>query len=327
MIKASMVADEERPDDHWSAGNDQDEIEAVGNLKKNSYAEVNEEHSFGRGPGPSPDTIKLYLKEIRKTTLLTFEREQELAKRVAKGDAEARAAMIEANLRLVVSMGKKYINRGLPFSDIIEEGNVGLIRAVEKFEYQRGFRFSTYASWWIRQAIERALVNQMRIIRLPVHVAERANAYNRVVRGLTQKLGHEPSADEIAREMRTSIQRVRALSQLRRDTYSLDTLVSDEGDDTLKDVLNDDTAPLPDRPYDDVSRSKYLHAMISQLPPTERSVIEMRYGLDSDDPQTLDNIGKRFGITRERVRQIENRAIQRLKLFMKAHNIELDDVL
>lgn len=326
MIKAAMIMDEEQSPGHlWSAGGAVGELD-ITDREKDLYADEDKD-SPSRGPGPAPDTIKLYLKEIRRTALLTFVQEQELGKRVAAGDPEARARMIEANLRLVVSIGKKYINRGLPFSDIIEEGNVGLIRAVEKFEYQRGFRFSTYASWWIRQAIERAIVNQMRIIRLPVHVAEHANAYTRAVRSLAQKLGREPGAEEIARAMRISVQKARTLSQLKRDTFSLDTLVSDEGDDTLKDVLNDDNAPLPDQPYDDVSRNKYLQELVSQLPPTERSVIEMRYGLTGDDPKTLDTIGRQFGITRERVRQIENRAIQRLKLSMKSHNLELSDVL
>src|SRR5512135_796730 len=168
------------------------------------------------------DTIKLYLKEIRKSPLLTFAEEQALAKRSQEGDAEARAKMIESNLRLVVAIGKRYINRGLPFSDIIEEGNLGLIRAVEKFEYKRGFKFSTYASWWIRQSIERAIANQVRIIRLPVHVAELANAYARTVRKLTQQLGREPFNEEVAKKMRVSISRVRALSQVTRETYSLD---------------------------------------------------------------------------------------------------------
>jgi RNA polymerase sigma factor (sigma-70 family) len=227
----------------------------------------------------------------------------------------------------VVSIGKKYIHRGLPFSDIIEEGNLGLIRAVEKFQYQKGFRVSTYASWWIKQAIERAIVNQIRTIRLPVHVAELVTTYTRTVRGLTQKLGREPSVEEIEREMQVGIQKVRLLSQVTRDTYSLDTLVNNEGDDTIKDVLSDDNAPSPSHSYDEARRNEHINDWISQLPDMERKVVEMRYGLNSGNTQTLSSIGKQFGITRERIRQIENQAIQRLRSLTKAANIELSDLL
>lgn len=273
------------------------------------------------------DTVKLYLQEIRKTPLLTFAEEQALAKRVQEGDQEARARMIQSNLRLVVSIGKRYINRGLPFSDIIEEGNLGLIRAVEKFQYQRGFRFSTYASWWIRQSIERAIANQVRIIRLPVHVAELANSYSRTIRKLTQQFGREPSNEEVAKKMRVSLNRVRALSQVTRETYSLDMLISGEGDDTLKDILNDENAPSPTAASDERLRKQYLGEWISQLPATERSVIEMRYGLNRTSPRTLDSIGKQFGITRERVRQIENQAIRKLRTYTRSNHIELSDML
>jgi RNA polymerase nonessential primary-like sigma factor len=273
------------------------------------------------------DTIKLYLKEIRKSALLTFADEQAIAKRIEAGDAEARARMIESNLRLVVAIGKRYINRGLPFSDIIEEGNLGLIRAVEKFEYKRGFKFSTYASWWIRQAIERAIANQVRIIRLPVHVAELANTYNRTVRKLTQLLGREPSHEEIAKKMRVTVQRVRAVSQVTRETYSLDMLISGEGEDTLQDVLSDDHTPPPSAESDERLRRRYISEWISGLPTTERSILEMRYGLNRQAPRTLDSIGRQFGITRERVRQIENQAIRKLRNYTKANDIELADML
>ncbi len=273
------------------------------------------------------DTVKLYLQEIRKTPLLTFEEEQTLAKRVQEGDREARGKMIQSNLRLVVAIGKRYINRGLPFSDIIEEGNLGLIRAVEKFDYERGFRFSTYASWWIRQSIERAIANQVRIIRLPVHVAELANSYSRTVRKLTQMLGREPSNEEVAKKMRININRVRALSQVTRETYSLDMLINGEGEDTLKDVLSDENTPLPSSESDERLRRQYLSAWIAELPPTERNVIEMRYGLNRATPRTLDSIGRQFGITRERVRQIENQAIRKLRNFTRSRNIELSDML
>ena len=273
------------------------------------------------------DIVKFYFKEIRKMPLLNFEQEQELGKRIAAGDEEARARMIEANLRLVVAIGKKYINRGLPFSDIIEEGNIGLIRAVEKFDYKRGFKFSTYASWWIRQSVERAIANQVRIIRLPVHVAEIANAYSRAVRKLTQELGREPAAEEVAKKMKVTVERVRVLSQMSRDTYSLDTLISDEGDDTLKDVLRDDRMPSPSAAVNEQGRRKYLNECISELPDAERNVLRMRYGLSTDTPRTLDSIGKQFGITRERVRQIEKQAIGKLRNLTKSRDMELVDML
>jgi len=273
------------------------------------------------------DTVKLYLREIRKSSLLTFEQEQALAKRVEAGDEEARAKMIESNLRLVIAIGKRYINRGLPFSDIIEEGNIGLMRAVKKFEYQRGFKFSTYASWWIRQAIERAIANQVRIIRLPVHVAELANTYMRTVRRLTQELGREPSTEEIAKKMKISVQRVRVMAQVTRETYSLDMLISSEGEETLKDVLSDENTTSPSLASEERTRNKFLGEWVSDLPDTERHVIQMRYGLNRRNPQTLDSIGKQFGITRERVRQIESQAIRKLRNYTRSKHIDISDVL
>jgi RNA polymerase nonessential primary-like sigma factor len=277
-------------------------------------------------PG-GPDAIKYYLKDIRKTALLTVEQEQALAKRVALGDEEARARMIEANLRLVIVIGKRYINRGLPFPDIIAEGNLGLIRAVEKFQYQRGFRFSTYAWWWIKQSIERAIVNQVRIIRLPVHVSAVVNKYKRTARNLTQQLRREPGAQEIAREMKISVHRVRAVSQLVRDACSLEMCIGDQEEDTLKEILSDENASSPVNSYDDGCRQKHITEWISQLPATERKVIELRYGLNHEDTHTLASISKQFGLTRERIRQIESQAINRLKNLTKGRNIVLNDML
>ncbi|MGC1456355.1 MAG: sigma-70 family RNA polymerase sigma factor [Nitrospirota bacterium] len=275
----------------------------------------------------NPDATKLYLTEIRKTPLLSFAEEQDLAKRIRNGDAEAREHMIEANLRLVVSIGKRYINRGLPFSDIIEEGNIGLIRAVEKFEYERGFRFSTYATWWIRQAIDRAIANQVRIIRLPVHIAELARVYIRTVRKLTERLHREPSPEETAKKMRITVPRVRAVLQVIRETLSLDMLISDEGEETLQDVLRDENVPDPSTTIDDRLRQDRINTWISGLAAVERRIIEFRYGLNMQDPQTLESIGLQFGITRERVRQIEKQAILKLRNFAQSRNIELSDVL
>jgi RNA polymerase sigma factor (sigma-70 family) len=273
------------------------------------------------------DAIKYYLKEIRKIPLLTFEQEQDLGKRTAQGDQEARARMIESNLRLVVAIGKKYINRGLQFSDIIEEGNLGLIRAVEKFQYERGFKFSTYASWWIKQAIERAIVNQSRTIRLPVHIAEIVHAYVRAVRQLTQELGREPHIEEIAEKIGSTVEKARGISQVVRETYSLDMLVGDQEEDTLKEVLQDTNAVSPASFSDDISRKKQIHEWLAQLSVSEHKVIEMRFGLTDGDSQTLDSIGKEFGITRERVRQIEVKALKKLRAITKLKKISLEVML
>ncbi len=330
MISKSALAFKEEPspdqllDDPW---HDKPDEERNGEGDHEEHAALRTKRKREKSSETDLDTVKMYLQEIRKTPLLTFEEEQSLAKRVQEGDSEARGRMIRSNLRLVVAIGKRYINRGLPFSDIIEEGNLGLIRAVEKFEYERGFRFSTYASWWIRQSIERAIANQVRIIRLPVHVAELANAYARTVRKLTQQLGREPFNEEVAKKMRVSISRVRALSQVTRETYSLDMLISGEGDDTLKDVLSDEHTPPPSSASDERLRNQYLSEWVAELPTTERSIIEMRYGLNRSNPRTLDSIGREFGITRERVRQIENQAIRKLRSYTKSRNIELSDML
>ena len=271
------------------------------------------ETKTGASKDASLSAIALYMKEISKKPRLTFEEEQELGKRMAAGDEEARGQMIEANLKLVVAMGKHYINRGLQFEDIIEEGNLGLIKAVEKFQYQRGFKFSTYASWWIRQSIERAILNQTKIIRLPVHMAEFIRSYMRAFRKLSQSLGREPCVEEIAVKMSKDIDQVRHIALVARETLSLETLIGDQADETLNEVLADKHALSPESLSDGISRRKCIDAWLSRLPAGERNVIEMRYGLNGDDPMTLALIGKKLGITRERVRQIENQAIKRLK--------------
>jgi len=272
------------------------------------------------------DAIKYYLKEIRKTPLLSFADEQELGKRIAEGDGEARARMIESNLRLVVALGKRYIHQGLPFSDIIEEGNLGLIRAVEKFQCERGFKFSTYATWWIRQAIERAIVNQARTIRLPVHVAVAVNAYKWTVRRLTQELSREPTIEQIARAMKLTIEKTRSISQVVRDTCSLDLLVGDQ-EDTLKDVLPDSGASSPAARLSEVQRHEQLDEWLTQIPEVERKVIELRFGLEDGEARTLDSIGKKFGMTRERIRQIEAAALARLRALTRARQLDLEMVL
>ena len=273
------------------------------------------------------DVISFYFKEMRKMPLLTYEQERELAKRVAEGDVEARSKMIEANLRLVVSIAKRYVAGGLPFSDLIEEGNLGLIRAVEKFDYKRGFRFSTYANWWIKQAMERAITNQVRTIRLPVHVSEEVYRYTRAEKKLKQQLRRDPHPEELAEALHVGIEKVRMYSQISRETHSLDVLVMDNGDETLKDYIADENAPSPESDCDIISRRKQIDEWISNLSGAEREVVELRYGLNDDSPWTLNSIGKRFGITRERVRQIEKQAINRIRKQTKMRNLELSDVL
>lgn len=273
------------------------------------------------------DVISFYFKEMRKMPLLTFEQEQALAKRVAEGDLEARSRMIEANLRLVVSIGKRYVARGLPFSDLIEEGNLGLIRAVEKFDYTRGFKFSTYASWWIKQAMERAITNQVRTIRLPVHVSEQVYKYTRMEKKLKQQLRRNPSPEEIAEAMHLSIEKIRMFSQIARETYSLDVIVMEDGDETLKDYLADAHTPSPENDLDAMSTRRQIDEWVSELTNAERRVVELRYGLNDETPWTLNSIGKRFGITRERVRQIEKKAIDRIRRQTQIRNMELSDVL
>ena len=273
------------------------------------------------------DVVKQYLKEIRKTTLLTFAEEQALAKRVDAGDEEARARMIESNLRLVVAIAKKYIGRGLPFADLIEEGNLGLIRAVEKFRWEKGFKFSTYASWWIRQAIERAIVNQTRIIRLPVYVAENVNLYMRTVRKLSQTLSEEPHVEEVAASMGMTVEKVRGISQVVRETYSLDMLVGEQEEDTLQDILMDSRSPHPMTLPDEILRREHIEEWLAKLSPNERYVVQMRFGLNGGEGKTLNSIGKEFGITRERVRQIEGQALAKLREMTVDEHIGSEEML
>jgi RNA polymerase sigma factor (sigma-70 family) len=312
-------------DNAWEDDNDTEELSLDDG--QDEVARFRAKRVRERAPALDADAIKQYFQEIRKTPLLTFAEEQALGKRIQEGDAEARAKMIQANLRLVVAIGKHYINRGLPFSDVIEEGNLGLIRAVEKFQYQRGFKFSTYASWWIKQSIARALANQVRLIRLPVHVAELAYQYTRTIRRLTQSLDREPSNEEVAKEMHISIDRVRLLSQMTREVYSLDTLIGEDGDETYKDTLIDESTPPPADSSDEHLRRQFLKEWVSALTDPERSIIEMRYGLNGTAPRTLDSIGKQLSLTRERVRQIEKQAIRKLRSYTKSRNIELSDLL
>jgi RNA polymerase sigma factor (sigma-70 family) len=291
-------------------------------LSEEPAAEVEEESSR-----EEPDAVKSYLKDIRRWELLTYEQEQSLAKRIAKGDGRARRRMIESNLRLVVSIGKRYINRGLPFSDVIEEGNLGLIKAVEKFNYKKGFKFSTYASWWIRQSIERAIINQSKLIRLPVHVVERINHFLSATEDLLQELDREPTVQELSRQMGCDHSQVIELQQVIRKTYSLDSPVGVQQEATLKDMIVDTSQSLPSDTAEGVKQREEIFEWIKGLRDTEKRVIVMRFGLDGGEPQTLEEIGQVLGLTRERVRQIEAAALQKLRAIVTAQMTEFEESL
>lgn len=324
--EAESEAEGEDAGERFLAGEDRDEADGEG-------SEPAERPRRGRARGTREktaafDSVKAYLKEIRTSPLLTFADEQELGKRILENnDQEARQQMIESNLRLVVAIAKKYVNRGLPFSDIIAEGNLGLIRAVEKFDYRKGFKLSTYASWWIKQYIERAFVNQLSTIRLPVHVAEVVNQYKRAVSRLTQDLEREPTMEETAAKMGVSVEKARSTSQVVRETFSLDTIIGDKDEDTLEDVLRDTAAVQPDSYSETIRRKDYINEWLSKLSECERRVIEQRFGLNDGEPKTLDSIGKEYKITRERVRQIENKALNKLRTITREENIALEGML
>ncbi len=265
----------------------------------------------------SADSIQMYLKEIGKVPLLTSEEEVELAKRKEKGDKEAEKQIIEANLRLVVSIAKKFAGaKGLSLLDLIQEGNIGLFRAVEKFEYRKGFKFSTYATWWIRQAITRALADQSRTIRIPVHMVETINKFQQVQRFLVQELGREPLAEEAAAEMGEEIEKVRYIIKISQDTISLQAAIGDdEEDSTLEDFIEDVKTMAPDRAAALQLLRDYVKEMVSQLSPREQKILEMRFGLVDGVSHTLEEVGGEFEVTRERIRQIESKALDKIRRF------------
>ena len=259
------------------------------------------------------DAIKIYLRDIQRTPLLTAELEKECARQIEKGDRAARNKMIESNLRLVVKIAKRYINRGLPFLDLIEEGNLGLIKAVERFSLAKECRFSTYATWWIRQSIERALVNQSRTIRLPVHVSDDINRMLKNVRILSQTLQREPSVQEIAEAMNTKVHYVRRLMTLLRRTCSIETPIGDGNDFFLIDTIEDVTMVSPSELLENVNRYETISRYFNELSENEQKILALRFGLEDKEPQTLDTIGQSFGVTRERIRQIEAKSLEKLR--------------
>lgn len=261
----------------------------------------------------SNDSVRMYLSEIGRVPLIDAKKEVELARRIRKGDASAKQQLAEANLRLVVSIAKKYIGRGLSFLDLIQEGNIGLFRAVEKFDPERGFKFSTYATWWIRQAITRAIADQARTIRIPVHMVETINKLTHTQRRLVQELGREPTVEELAVEMEMDIKKVRHIQKISQDIISLESPVGSEEDSKLGDFIEDEEAVNPFEATNRQLRKENVHSMLEFLTPRERKIIEMRFGLKDGIGHTLEEVGKEFGVTRERIRQIEAKVLQKMR--------------
>src|ERR671911_1220787 len=261
----------------------------------------------------STDSLQLFLKDIGKVDLLTAAQEVELAKRIERGDHGAKQEMVEANLRLVVSIAKRYRNQGLPFLDLIQEGTIGLVRAAEKFDYRKGFKFSTYATWWIRQAVARALADKARTIRMPVHVVEKLNKIVRTERKLRAELGREPGSREIAHELDLMIEEVDQIRRSAQVPVSLEKPVGDDEESEFGHFLTDETAPLPEEAAEQALRRDTLKQILCSLSPREQRILEMRYGLDGEQPRTLDEVGRAFNVTRERIRQIENQCLKKLR--------------
>jgi RNA polymerase primary sigma factor len=262
---------------------------------------------------PSLDSLRLYLREIGKVQLLTADQEVTLAKRIERGDMSAKTAMIEANLRLVVSIAKGYLGRGLSFLDLIQEGSLGLIRAVEKFDYRKGYKFSTYATWWIRQAVTRAIADKARTIRIPVHMVEKLNKVVHIERQLVQRLGREPSPEEIAIELEMTTEEVREILRMSQLPVSLEKPIGEEEDSSLGDFVEDEAAESPFDTAQLLLRREDVVNALNALPRREREVIELRYGLLGGEPRTLEEVGRAFGVTRERIRQIENNTLKKLE--------------
>ena len=259
------------------------------------------------------DPVRMYLREIGKIPLLSYEKELELAKRILNNDEEAKQELAEANLRLVVSIAKKYVGRGMLFLDLIQEGNMGLIKAVEKFDYTKGFKFSTYATWWIRQAITRAIADHARTIRIPVHMVETINRLIRTSRHLLQQLGREPTPEEIAKEMDMSVEKVMEIQKIAQDPVSLETPIGEEDDSHLGDFIQDEDSPAPHDAASYTLLREQLEEVMSTLTPREAKVLKLRFGLEDGKARTLEEVGKEFDVTRERIRQIEAKALRKLR--------------
>ena len=271
----------------------------------------------------STEALQLFLKDIGKVDLLTAAQEIELAKRIERGDHGAKQEMVEANLRLVVSIAKRYRNQGLPFLDLIQEGTIGLVRAAEKFDHRKGFKFSTYATWWIRQAVARALADKARTIRMPVHVVEKLNKIMRTERKLRAERGREPSSDEIASELELTIDEVDQIRRSAQTPVSLEKPVGDDEESEFGHFITDELAPLPDELAEDVLRREALTKILTTLSERERRVLELRYGLNGEQPRTLDEVGRTFQVTRERIRQIENQSLKKLRALSASQKLRV----
>jgi RNA polymerase primary sigma factor len=267
------------------------------------------------------DSLQLFLKDIGKVHLLTAAQEVELAKRIERGDHRAKQEMVEANLRLVVSIAKRYRNQGLPFLDLIQEGTIGLVRAAEKFDYRKGFKFSTYATWWIRQAVARALADKGRTIRMPVHVVEKLNKILRTERKLRAERGREPTSAEIAFELEMPLEEVESIRRTAQTPISLEKPVGDDEDSEFGHFIEDDSEPLPDDVADQTLRNEALSRVLGMLADRERRILELRYGLNGHAPCTLDEVGRAFNVTRERIRQIENQSLKKLRALAEAQKL------
>jgi RNA polymerase primary sigma factor len=284
--------------------------------------EVDEEPAQEEAREVSTDALQLFLKDIGKVDLLTAAQEVELAKRIERGDHSAKQEMVEANLRLVVSIAKRYRNQGLPFLDLIQEGTIGLVRAAEKFDYRKGFKFSTYATWWIRQAVARALADKARTIRMPVHVVEKLNKIVRAERKLRAELGREPTSTEIGIELDLTIEEVEHIRRSAQTPVSLEKPVGDEDESEFGHFLTDENQELPEEAAEVTLRKETLGKILGTLSSRERQVLELRYGLDGQHPRTLDEVGRTFNVTRERIRQIENQSLKKLRALADSQKLK-----
>jgi RNA polymerase primary sigma factor len=291
-------------------------LERLSEEAGNIYASSNEDQKVE----------KLYMRDLRKLPIISFEEEKAYAVRIAQGDPEARKKLIEANLRLVVKIARKYTNQGISILDLIEEGNIGLIRAVEKFDPARECRFSTYATWWIKQAVERSIANHSRTIRLPVHVSSRIHKISKLTSHYMEKEGREPSIEELSRDSGLKIEFIKNLFFMIIKTYSLETLIDEEGKLTLEEVLADPFIEEPLSVLEHTKRAEEVASWLDTLTIDEKKVVTLRYGLDGEEPQTLESIGKTFGVTRERIRQIEQKALNKLRRTVKRKNIGTENI-
>jgi RNA polymerase primary sigma factor len=296
-------------------------VEAAAEARRQPQVDAPKKPEIDLTVEPSLDSLRLYLRSIGRVNLLTAEQEVSLAKRIERGDMDAKQQMVEANLRLVVSIAKGYLGRGLTFLDLIQEGSLGLIRAVEKFDYRRGYKFSTYATWWIRQAVTRAIADKGRTIRIPVHMVEKLNKVVHVERQLVQSLGREPTPEEIAGELEVTAREVRDILRMSQQPISLEKPIGEEEESELGDFVEDQSAESPFEQASESLRKENVHRALAALPQREREVIEMRFGLTGGRPRTLEEVGRAFNVTRERIRQIENHTLKKLESLPEAQRL------